>query len=43
VNADGVSAKDAAPNHSPYFFVNEAALIVGVRAHVLTALDFFSR
>jgi amidohydrolase len=43
VNADGVSAKDAAPNHSPYFFVNEAALIVGVRAHVLTALDFLSR
>lgn len=43
VNADGVAAKDAAPNHSPYFFVNEAALATGVRAHILTALDFLSR
>ncbi len=43
INADGVSAKDAAPNHSPYFFVNEAALATGVRAHVLTALDYLSR
>lgn len=43
VDAEGVAAKDAAPNHSPYFFVNEAALPVGVRAHVLTALDFLAR
>lgn len=32
--------KDAAPNHSPLFTIDEAALEVGVRAHVLTALDF---
>jgi amidohydrolase len=43
VNVDGVATKDAAPNHSPYFFVNEAALETGVRAHVLTALDYLSR
>lgn len=43
VNADGVATKDAASNHSPYFFVNEAALATGVRAHVLTALDFLAR
>jgi amidohydrolase len=43
VNAPGIAAKDAAPNHSPYFFVNEAALTTGVRAHVLTALDFLAR
>ena len=43
VNADGVAAKDAAPNHSPYFFVNEAALVTGVRAHVWVALDYLSR
>lgn len=43
VNAEGVSAKDAAPNHSPYFFVNEKALATGVRAHVITALDYLER
>jgi amidohydrolase len=43
VNADGVSTRDTAPNHSPYFFVNEAALATGVRAHVLTALDYLDR
>ncbi len=42
VDAEGVAAKDAAPNHSPYFFVNEAALVTGVRAHVLTALDYLA-
>ena len=35
----GIGA-DAAPNHSPQFTVDEAALPVGVRAHVMTALDF---
>ena len=43
INADGVAARDAAPNHSPNFFVNEAALATGVRAHVLVALDYLSR
>ncbi len=42
INADGVAVKDAAPNHSPNFFVNEAALIVGVRAHVFTALGYLA-
>jgi amidohydrolase len=37
----GIGA-DAAPNHSPQFTVDEAALPVGVRAHVLTALDFLN-
>lgn len=32
--------RDAAPNHSPNFDIDERALAVGVRAHVLTALDF---
>lgn len=30
-------------NHSPYFTIDEAALEVGVRAQVLTALDFLDR
>ncbi|MEX6723705.1 amidohydrolase [Parapedomonas caeni] len=42
VNKDGVSPADAAPNHSPYFFVNEAALASGVTAHVSTALDYLA-
>lgn len=33
---------DTAPNHSPLFTVDEAALEVGVRAHVLMALDFLN-
>ena len=32
--------RDAAPNHSPNFDIDERVLQVGVRAHVLTALDF---
>ena len=31
VNRDGVPAEQAAPNHSPQFFVNEDALQTGVR------------
>jgi amidohydrolase len=42
VDQEGVAAKDAATNHSPYFFVNEATLATGVRAHVLTALDYLA-
>jgi amidohydrolase len=33
---------DTAPNHSPLFKLDETALEVGVRAHVLMALDFLS-
>lgn len=32
----------SAPNHSPSFTIDERALETGVRAHVLTALDFLS-
>ncbi len=43
----GVSPKDKplkerASNHSPYFYVDEPAMEVGVRAHVLTALNYLS-
>ncbi len=37
---DGVDPATAAPNHSPQFDVNEEVLVVGVRAHVLSALRF---
>ena len=42
VNKPGVSALDAAPNHSPKFFVNEDALATGVRTMVSLALDYLS-
>ncbi|HUP24152.1 MAG TPA: amidohydrolase [Thermoanaerobaculia bacterium] len=40
VNAEGVEASEAAPNHSPYFFANEDALVVGVRAMAAIAWDY---
>ncbi|MCA1798746.1 MAG: amidohydrolase [Xanthomonadaceae bacterium] len=40
VNAAGVAAGEAAPNHSPEFHVNEDALITGVRALVGLAVDY---
>jgi amidohydrolase len=40
VNRPGVSAEDAAPNHSPKFFVNEDALHTGVRAMASLAVDY---
>ena len=40
VNAKGVGPWEAAPNHSPYFFANEEALIVGVRALAGLAVDY---
>lgn len=42
INRPGVSADDAAPNHSPKFFVNEDALPTGVRALANLALDYLS-
>ena len=42
-SADGVDPALSPPNHSPEFDVNEKALPVGVRAHVLTALRFLER
>lgn len=40
VNKEGVSPLEAAPNHSPYFYVNDDALVVGVRAMAGVALDY---
>lgn len=37
-----VSAEEAAPNHSPRFFVDESALVMGVRAMTALALDFLA-
>ena len=42
VNAEGVPAEKAAPNHSPRFFVNEAALEAGIRALVGLAVDYLT-
>jgi amidohydrolase len=42
VNAEGVVAGAAEPNHSPRFFVNEAVLKVGVRALVGLAVDYLT-
>ena len=39
VNAPGVSAEEAAPNHSPRFFVHEPAMETGLRAMLAVALD----
>jgi amidohydrolase len=40
VNEEGVEASQAAPNHSPLFFANEDALVVGVRAMAGVAWDY---
>jgi amidohydrolase len=42
VNKPGVAADDAAPNHSPRFFVNEDALPTGVRVMANLAMDYLS-
>ncbi len=42
VNKEGVSPAEAAPNHSPLFYANEDALIVGVRAMAGMAWDFLT-
>jgi amidohydrolase len=43
VNKEGVGPGQAASNHSPHFFANEDALIVGVRTMVGLALDYAGR
>jgi amidohydrolase len=43
VNREGVGRGEAASNHSPHFFANEDALIVGVRTMVGLALDYAER
>jgi amidohydrolase len=42
VNKAGVSVDDAAPNHSPRFFVNEDALPTGVRTMANLAMDYLT-
>ena len=37
---EGKDPEDAAPNHSPRFFVDEKCLVVGVRALANVACDF---
>ncbi len=39
----GTDPAQAAPNHSPRFFVDEAALVVGVRALAHVAVDYLER
>lgn len=39
VNAPGVSAEEAAPNHNPRFFVHEPAMETALRAMLAVALD----
>jgi metal-dependent amidase/aminoacylase/carboxypeptidase family protein len=39
---DSIPLEQAAPNHSPYFFVDEAALPVGVKALANLAVDFLA-
>ncbi len=40
VVAEGRDPKEAAPNHSPRFFIDEKSLVVGVRALAHVACDF---
>jgi len=42
IDPPGVDPKDAAPNHSPRFFVDEDALGIGVRALAQLAVDTLS-
>ena len=43
VNREGVAAGEAAANHSPEFFVNEAALVPGARTLAMLALDYLGK
>jgi amidohydrolase len=43
ITPPGTDPSKAAPNHSPRFFVDEAALPVGVRALAHVAVDYLSR
>jgi amidohydrolase len=43
ISPDGVAPAETAPNHSPLFTVNEKALKVGVKAHVLSAIRFLEQ
>jgi amidohydrolase len=43
INKEGVGRGQAPSNHSPLFYVNEDALIVGVRTMVGLAFDYAQR
>ncbi len=40
INPEGADPRKAAPNHSPYFYIDESALIVGIRAMSHLAVDY---
>ena len=42
INKPGVGFGEAEPNHSPRFYVNEDALLVGVRAMANLAIDYLT-
>ena len=42
VNKDGVRYGEASPSHSPYFYVNEDTLIVGVRTLAGLTIDYLN-
>jgi len=42
ITPPGTDPRNAAPNHSPRFFVDEAALPVGVRALAHLAVDYLT-
>ncbi len=42
INAKGESPKTVAANHSPFFYVNEEALPIGVRALSSLVIDYFN-
>jgi amidohydrolase len=42
VNPPGTSEASSAPNHSPRFFVDESALVLGVRTMCTLAVDYLS-
>ena len=43
INAENVTQKEAATNHSPYFYINEDALPLGVKALSTLAVDFLNK
>jgi metal-dependent amidase/aminoacylase/carboxypeptidase family protein len=43
VNPAGTDPRSVAPNHSPRFFVDEGALVTGVRALASVAVDYLHR
>src|SRR5918994_2503982 len=43
INPAGTDPASAAPNHSPRFFVDEGALVTGVRALASVAVDYLHR